>query len=336
MISVGLDFEAARLYAIPMTTQFRGITVREGMLIQGPAGWGEFCPFREYGDQEAASWLATAIEAATVGWPEPVRDRVPINCTVPAVGPPRAHEIVSASGCATAKVKVADHPDSLAEDLARVEAVRDALGPRGAIRVDVNGLWDIDTAVAVIPQLDKAAGGLQYVEQPCRTIEELAIVRRKVAVPIAADESIRRAEDPLRVAVAAAADVAIIKCTPLGGVRRSLQIAQAAGLPCVVSSALETSVGLAAQLALAGALPELDFACGLGTLSLLEGDVVGSADSLQPVNGCLPVPRTPPTPDAALLEAHAMTASEQQQWWRARLDRVRTELSVQGPPGEAL
>lgn len=327
MTSDDIDFDTARVYAIPMTTRFRGIAIREGMLIEGPAGWGEFCPFREYDDREAAGWLATAIEAATVGWPEPVRDRVPVNCIVPAVGPQRAYEIVSASGCGTAKVKVADHPDALGEDLARVEAVRDALGPQGAIRVDANGLWDTDTAVAVIPQLDKAAGGLQYVEQPCGTIEELATVRRKVTVPIAADESIRRAEDPLRVAVAGAADVAVIKCTPLGGVRRSLQVAEAAGLPCVVSSALETSVGLAAQLALAGALPNLDFACGVGTLSLLTGDVVDGADSLRPMDGYLLVPRTPPAPDAALLDTFAVTEPEQEQWWRARLVRVRAELN---------
>ncbi len=327
MTSDGIDLDGARVYAIPMTTRFRGITVREGMLIEGPAGWGEFCPFREYDDREAAGWLATAVEAATVGWPGPIRDRVPINCTVPAVGPERAHEIVSASGCGTAKVKVADHPDSLGDDLARVEAVRDALGPKGAIRVDANGLWDIDTAVAVIPQLDKAAGGLEYVEQPCRTIEELAVVRRKVTVRIAADESIRRAEDPLRVAVAGAADIAVIKCTPLGGVRRSLRVAEAAGLPCVVSSALETSVGLAAQLALAGALPELDFACGLGTLSLLHGDLVPDADSLRPVEGYLPVPRTPPTPDPALLDTHQVTDQKQAAWWRDRLRRVHAELT---------
>ncbi len=318
----GIDIPGARVYAIPMTTRFRGITIREGMLIEGPAGWGEFCPFREYDDREAAGWLATAVEAATLGWPEPVRDRVPINCTVPAVGPERAHEIVSASGCATAKVKVADHPTSLEEDLARVEAVRDALGPHGHIRVDANGLWDTDTAVAVIPQLDKAAGGLQYVEQPCRTIDELALVRRKVTVRIAADESIRRAEDPLQVAVAGAADIAVIKCTPLGGVRRSLQVAEAAGLPCVVSSALETSVGLAAQLALAGALPELDFACGLGTVSLLQGDVVPAFDSLRPAGGYLRVPRTAPAPDPALLDTYELTDPEQVAWWRARLRRV--------------
>jgi len=321
-----IDFDAAHVYAIPMRVRFRGITVREGMLMEGPAGWGEFCPFVDYDDTGSAPWLATAIEQCTLGWPEPVRERIPINCTVPAVGPERAHDITAGSGCRTAKVKVADHPESLVEDLARVEAVRDALGPDGAIRVDANGGWDIDTAVSRIRQLDKAAGGLEYVEQPCRTIEELAAVRRQVEVRIAADESIRRAEDPLRVAVAGAADVAVIKCTPLGGVRRSLRVAEAAGLPCVVSSALETSVGLAAQLALAGALPGLDFACGLGTLSLLEGDVVPDAGALRPVDGDLPVPRTPPTPDPALLEAYQPTSSEQAGWWRDRLGRVRAEL----------
>ncbi|HEY0694075.1 MAG TPA: o-succinylbenzoate synthase [Kribbella sp.] len=321
-----IDFDTARVYAIPMPTRFRGITVREGMLIEGPGGWGEFCPFADYDDPVSASWLATTIEQCTVGWPEPVRDRIPVNCTVPAVGPERAHEIVTRSGCRTAKVKVADHPESLSEDLARVEAVRDALGPDGAVRVDANAVWDVDTAVAHIRQLDKAAGGLEYVEQPCRTIEELAAVRRQVDVRIAADESIRRAEDPMRVAVAGAADVAVIKCTPLGGVRRSLEVAHAAGLPCVVSSALETSVGLAAQLALAGALPELDFACGLGTLSLLDGDVVADADSLRPVDGYLPVLRTPPSPDPARLDTYELTDAHQAVWWRDRLTRVRVEL----------
>jgi O-succinylbenzoate synthase len=321
-----LDWETARGYAIPLRTRFRGITVREGMLIEGPAGWGEFCPFIEYDDRESVSWLATAVEQCTEGWPEPVRERIPVNCTVPVVGPARAHEITAGSGCRTAKVKVADHPDSLAEDLARVEAVRDALGPNGAIRVDANGGWDVDTAVVHIRRLDKAAGGLQYVEQPCRTIEELAAVRRRVDVRIAADESIRRAEDPLRVAVAGAADVAVIKCTPLGGVRRSLQVAEAAGLPCVVSSALETSVGLATQLALAGALPELDFACGLGTLSLLDGDVVAGDAALRPVDGYLPVLRTPPVPDPRLLDTYAPGDPQRAAWWRERLNRVRAEL----------
>lgn len=324
-----IDFDAARIYAVPLRTRFRDITVREGILIEGPAGWSEFCPFLEYGDLESACWLATAVEQCTQGWPKPVRDRVPINCIVPAVGERRAREIVAGSGCHTAKVKVADHPESLLEDLARVEAVRDALGPGGAIRVDANGVWDVETAVDHIRQLDKAAGGLEYVEQPCGTIDELAAVRRQVGVRIAADESIRRADDPLRVAVAGAADVAVIKCTPLGGVRRSLRIAEAAGLPCVVSSALETSVGLAAQVALAGALPELDFACGLGTLSLLDGDVVADAASLRPVDGYLLVPRTPPTPDIALLDTYQLTDPRQAAWWRNRLARVRGLLRAE-------
>lgn len=315
------------VYAIPLRTRFRGITVREGMLIRGDVGWGEFCPFAEYDDREAAAWLATALEQAERGWPAPVRDRVAVNCIVPAVGPERAARIVRESGCATVKVKVADHPDSAAEDVARVAAVREALGAGGAVRVDANAVWDVETAVARIGEIDRAVGGLQYVEQPCRTVEELAEVRRRVAVPIAADESIRRAEDPMRVAVAGAADVAVLKCTPLGGVRRALEVAGAAGLPSVVSSALETSVGLSAQLALAGALPELEFACGLGTLDLFEGDLVH--DSLRPVNGYLPVPTTPPEPAPELLERWRCRDTERVDWWLRRYERVR-EVSTGG------
>lgn len=312
----------AHVYAIPMRTPFRGIDVREGMLLRGPLGWGEFCPFPEYGDREAAAWLGTAVEQVTLGWPEPVRDRVPVNAIVPAVGPERAFEIVARSGCRTAKVKAADHPDSLSEDLARVEAVRAALGPGGNIRIDANGRWDVDTAVAHIKRIDRAAGGLEYVEQPCATIDELAAVRRRTEVRVAADESIRRADDPLKVAVAGAADVAVIKCTPLGGVRRALRVAEACGLPCVVSSALETSVGLAAQLALAGALPELDFACGLSTLSLLTGDSVPEAHAFRPVDGYLPVPRTPPAPDPERLDTLRPTDPRRIAWWHDRLARV--------------
>jgi o-succinylbenzoate synthase len=313
------------VYSVPMRTRFRGIDMREGVLLEGDAGWGEFCPFLEYDDRVAAAWLATAIEASATGWPAPVRDVVPVNCTVPAVGPERAREIAATSGCTTAKVKVADHPNSLGEDAERLAAVRDGLGPDGFVRCDANGLWQADEAVTAIRELDRAAGGLQYVEQPCRTIEELAAVRKRVDVPIAADESIRQAEDPLRVAVAEAADIAVLKCAPLGGVRRALEVAEAAGLPCVVSSALETSVGLAAELALAGALPQLDYACGLGTIDLLAGDVV--ADSFVPVGGMLPVPRRPPVPDPALLERFAADDARAE-WWRERLERARLELGA--------
>ncbi|MGW4590759.1 o-succinylbenzoate synthase [Amycolatopsis thermoflava] len=303
------------VYAIPLRNRFRGITVREGVLLRGPAGWGEFCPFADYDDRESAPWLAAAVEASELGWPAPVRDRVEVNTTVPVVGAEAAYEMVAASGCRTAKVKVADPRASIVEDCERVAAVRDALGPGGAIRVDANTAWDVDTAVKAIRELDRAAGGLEYVEQPCPSIDELAAVRRKVDVRIAADESIRRAEDPLRVAVANAADVAVIKVAPLGGVRRALEVAEAARLPCVVSSAVETSVGLAAGLALAGALPELEFACGLGTMSLLTDDT--TSHSLSPVDGYLPVLRQAPEPDRA-----AETAADEATT-KAWLDRLR-------------
>jgi O-succinylbenzoate synthase len=306
------------VYAIPLTTRFRRIDVREGMLVEGPAGWGEFCPFTEYSDTECVPWLAAAVEAAEQGWPEPVRDRVPVNAIVPAVSPEQAYALVTASGCATAKVKVADAPGSLDADVERVEAVRDALGPGGEVRVDANAAWEVDEAVTAIRALEKAAGGLQYVEQPCPSIAELAAVRRRVDVRIAADESIRRAEDPLKVAVAEAADVAVLKCAPLGGVRRALAVAQACGLPCVVSSALQTSVGLAAEIALAGALPELDFACGLGTGALFTADVVDAP--LLPVDGWLPVLRRAPTP---VLPPALAASADRAEWWTARHSRVR-------------
>lgn len=258
------------MFAIPMRTRFRGLTQREGVLIQGPAGWGEFSPFAEYGPRESARWLAAAREAADVGWPEPLRSRIPVNVTVPAVDPEQAARIVGASSCRTAKVKVAEPGQIEADDLARVGVVRDTLGPGGKVRIDANGGWDVDTAVRVI----KAMGDLEYVEQPCPTLDELAQVRRRVEVPIAADESIRKAEDPLKVRAAEAADIVVLKVQPLGGVRNALRVAEACGLPVVVSSAVETSIGIAAGLALAAALPELRYACGLATLSLLEGDVV--------------------------------------------------------------
>lgn len=306
--------------ALPMPVRFRGITVRELALVRGPAGWGEFCPFVEYDDAESRPWWACAREAAQDGWPAPVRDHVEVNATVPAVDAEHAHRIVAASGARTAKVKVAERGQDLAADLARVEAVRDALGPGGAVRVDANGGWSTDAAVDAVRALDRAAGGLEYVEQPCATVEELAAVRRRVDVPVAADESIRRAADPFRVVAAGAADVAVLKVAPLGGVAAALAIAEAIGLPCVVSSAVESSVGLAAGLALAGALPSLPHACGLGTTSLLGGDVV--ADPFVPVDGRLPVPRRPPEPDPGRLARYA-AAPERDAWWRERVARVQ-------------
>jgi o-succinylbenzoate synthase len=276
-----------RAFAIPMPVKFRGTTVREGALLRGQAGWGEFSPFPEYGPRECARWLACALEAAAFGWPEPVRASVPVNVTVPAVGPDQAHAIVARSGCRTAKVKVAEPGQPESADIARVEAVRDAIGPAGKIRVDANGGWDVDRAARMLTSL--ARFGLEYAEQPCPTLAELAALRRRVGVPLAADESIRRAEDPLAVRAAGAADIVVLKAQPLGGVRSALQIAAACGLPVVVSSAVETSVGLAAGTALAAALPELDYACGLATMSLLAGDV--TAAPLTEHDGELPVRR---------------------------------------------
>jgi O-succinylbenzoate synthase len=321
-----IDFDDAPVFGIPMVGEFGGVRVREGMLIEGPQGWGEFSPFDSSDDREAARWLTAAIEGGTVGWPDPLRGRIPVAVTVPAVDPDRAYAIAAESGCPAADVVVANRAGSLAQDVARVEAVRDALGPRGAIRCDANAMWTVDAAVAAIAALAKAAGELEYVEQPCPTLDELAAVRRKIDVRIAADESIRHAENPVRMSLADAADVAVLTCGPLGGVRRALRVAEACGLPCVVSSALETSIGLASGLALAGALPELRFACGLGTRSLLTGDVVAGPRSLVPVDGYLPVAPMPASPDPALLKQYALTDEHRIAWWRGRLGAVRTAL----------
>ncbi|MBM7791222.1 o-succinylbenzoate synthase [Tenggerimyces flavus] len=302
------------VFAIGMRTRFRGIEVREGVLLRGRAGWGEFSPFWDYDAAECVPWLRAAREAADEGWPAAVRTSVPVNCTIPAVGPEAAQAVVAASaGCRTAKIKVAEPGQTEADDLARVEAVRDALGPGGRIRVDANGLWDVDTAVRMTRLLDKAAGGLEYVEQPCRTVEELAVVRAHIEVPVAADESIRRAADPYRVVELDAADVAVLKVQPLGGVRACLEIAARIGLPVVVSSALETSVGISAGLALAAALPELPYACGLATGALLTGDVVDAPFTV--VDGALPVAR----PELAEVPA---AAPETMARWTERLAAV--------------
>lgn len=286
-------------FRIPLRLRFRGVTERSGVLLHGPAGWGEFSPFPEYGPAYASRWLQAAEEAATRPFPAPVRDRVPVNTTVPAVDPATAHDLVAASGCATAKVKVGEAGQTLADDLERVAAVRDALGHNGHIRVDANGAWDVETAVLAINRLQ--VHGLEYVEQPCATLEELADLRRRVRVPLAVDESLRTADDPLRVVGLDAADVLVVKVQPLGGVHRALEVIDAAGLPAVVSSALETSVGLAAGVALAAALPDLPYACGLGTGSLLAADV--TTQPLLPEGGHLPVRRV--VPDPALLEVAA-------------------------------
>ncbi len=297
--------------ALPMRVRFRGITVREVALIDGPAGWGEFGAFLEYEPPEAAAWLAAGIEAAYRPPPPVYRDRVPINATVPAVPAAQVPEVLSRfPGARTAKVKVAEPGQTLADDVARVNAVR-AQVP--VVRVDANGGWTLQQAVDAAAALT-ADGPLEYLEQPCATVEELAALRRKVAVPIAADESIRKADDPLRVVRARAADVAVLKVAPLGGVARMLDIAAQIDIPIVVSSALDSAVGIARGLLAAAALPELEHACGLGTGGFFVDDV---AEVPAPVDGYLPVGAV--VPDSARLSALA-AAPQRRQWW---IDRVR-------------
>jgi len=313
-----------RVFSIPLHTRFRGITVREGVLLEGAAGWAEFSPFLEYDAATSAPWLDCAREAADLRWPSPVRSQVPVNVTVPACSPVRAREIVlGSSGCRTAKVKVAEPGQDPGEDEARLEAVRDALGPDGLVRIDANGGWSVEEAVTRIRVLERSAGGLEYVEQPVASVEDLTLVRRQVSVKIAADESIRRASDPYRVRDLEAADIAVLKVQPLGGVRACLRIAEDIGMPVVVSSAVESSIGIAAGVALAAALPELPHACGLATVQLLTDDVV--AEPMLPVDGMLAVRR--PAVDTDALERVAADPDRASYWHRriAEVEAVRQD-----------
>ena len=282
--------------AIPMEIRYRRLRERRAVLIRGPAGWGEFSPFEEYDDLVAARWLASARESASQPLPPPVRDRIPVNVTVPPVSARRAAALVRDSGCRTAKVKVAEAGQDFSQDLSRVAAVREALGEGGFLRVDVNGAWEVEEAEARLGALEEF--DLQYAEQPCATLSELAELRRRTGVPIAADESIRSGASPEQIASSGAADILVMKVQPMGGVRRMLEWASRTGLAVVPSSALETSVGLAAGLAAAASLPTLPYACGLATSSLLAGDVVG--DPLAPDGGEMHLRR--PEPEPELLE----------------------------------
>jgi o-succinylbenzoate synthase len=281
---------------IPMRMRFRRVSWREAVLVQGPEGWGEFSPFPDYPPEITVRWLAAALEAACSPWPEPVRHRVEVNTTIPAVPAPVAAALATESGCSTAKVKVGEPGQSFAEDVERVAAVRQALGPQGRIRIDVNAGWSVPEAVKRLERLQEYH--LEYVEQPVATIDEIAELAPQVDVKIAADEAIRLSDDPMSVIERGVIDLLVLKVQPLGGMTRLLDLARRSGLPVVVSSALDTSVGLATGLAVAAALPELPYACGLGTASLLAGDVVD--DPLLPVDGWLEVRR--PVPSPALLE----------------------------------
>lgn len=317
----------AHVVRLPLVTRFRGVVEREAVLLRGPSGWGEFSPFLEYDDAEASAWLEAAIEAAWGEQTPALRSEVPVNATLPTVPVERIREVLERFGAVrTVKVKVADAAETLADDVARVGEVRRILGAAGRIRVDANGGWNVDQAERAAHEL--APFDLEYLEQPCATVAELAELRERLRdwqLPIAADESVRKADDPLAVARAGAADLLVVKVQPLGGVARALRIVAEAGLPAVVSSAIDTSVGLAMGARLAAALPELPFDCGLGTAALLAADI--TSRPLTPVDGVIPVRDV--EPDAALLAAHA-APPERVAWWHARLRRCAALLAASG------
>jgi len=310
-------------YALPLLHRFRGITVREGVLLRGPSGWGDFAPFDDYSPRGCALWLAAAAEASFGAWPETVRDRVPVNAIIPALPAADAGSLarraVLEHGCSTLKVKVAALGEVLADDEARLVAVRDAadtalrsLGRTdpARLRIDANGGWSTETAGRALRRL--SAYDLEYVEQPCPTVEETLALRRRTDVAIALDESVRFA-DPRALE---AADIVILKVAPLGGVAAALALAREWGGPVVVSGALDSAVGLSAGLALAAALAGEPPACGLGTGALLARDVV--SEPRVPRDGYLSVGRVVPDFDA-LMAARDLLGDERARWWKQRV-----------------
>jgi O-succinylbenzoate synthase len=289
-------------FRLALRVPFRGLSVRRGCLIEGDQGWGEFAPFDDYSDEAGARWLHCAREQAERCWPEPVRDAVEVNAIVPAVTPGVAARMAISSGCRTIKIKVGD-----AAGFARVAAVREAL-PDARLRVDVNGGWTLAQAIDALIALRPL--GLEYAEQPVRSFEDMARLRSAVDVPLAADELIRidrRFED-----VRDAADVAVLKVAPLGGVRATLDVAARVGLPVVISSALDSSMGLAASVAAACALPVEPLACGLGTGLLFAQDTTSPLVPVDGRIGCVGYP------DPGGFEP----AWEDQEYWRARMASV--------------
>lgn len=302
-----------RPFRLALRIPFRNLTERTGVLVRRGTRWAEFSPFADYPPHLRRRWFEATLEQLDAEQPKPVRDRIPINVTVPAIGPTEAHDLVTRARCTTAKVKVGD-PD----DEARVEAVRDALGPSGKLRIDVNARWDVDEAVRKLKTFDRY--DLEYAEQPVPSLDEMRALRARIHVPLAVDESLRMAPDPDSVDFAGAADIAVLKVAPLGGIRRTLQLAERIGIPVVISSALESSVGMAAGIMCAALLPELDHACGLGTVSLFEDDLVD--DPLIARDGWIEV-RTPAV-DEALVKKQELVGAEAERlssWFSSEMER---------------
>lgn len=298
--------ETLRVVALPMATNFRGVTVREVALIQGEYGWGEFSPFLEYDDAESAPWLACAIEAATQPKPQLYRTHVSVNGTIPAVNDPADLEriIDSFPGVKTYKVKVGT---DFNEDLYRLAVIR-ALRPFAAIRLDVNGLWSVDQAVLFLDSV----GNIEYVEQPCATIEELRELKKRIDVKIVGDEVLRKAKDPLAIDLSGAVDYLMLKVQPLGGIKRAHQLANHHKLPVVVSSALESAVGINYGLILAASCESMKFDCGLGTGSLLAKNVA----DLPIVDGKIAISDVIPNLDGLDVSA------DRYKWWKNRVMRT--------------
>ena len=311
---------AARIVALPLRTKFRGLEEREALLFEGPNGWAEWAPFVEYTDEEAAVWLAAAIDFAYGELPSLHRDRIPVNATLPAVAPDLVERVLTNFGeFSTVKIKVAEAGHSITDDSARIQKVRE-LCPDAKIRLDANGGFEISQAIELVNQLKTVGIEIEYFEQPVASIAEMAELRlqlSRIGVKIAADESVRKVSDPLAVAQANAADILVLKAAPLGGIARALAIAAEAELPVVISSALDTSVGLSMGAYLAAAIPNLEFDCGLATSALLAGDV--TREPLRAETGFIDVRRV--EVDESKLEIF-QAQDHRQDWWLERLERV--------------
>ncbi|MFZ9205657.1 MAG: o-succinylbenzoate synthase, partial [Candidatus Nanopelagicaceae bacterium] len=306
-----------RVLALPMRTTFRSLDVRETALIKGESGWGEFAPFVEYSDQESLPWLESAIEAADKPLSPALRELIPINATVPASNDEAEIEQIMSwyPGVDTVKIKVGT---GIREDLARIKAVRKYL-PKAKIRIDVNGSWSPDDALININAIynEVAGDSLEYVEQPVANLDELKQLKEgmSVDVKIAGDEVLRKAKDPFAISLDGAIDLLMLKVSPLGGIKRAMDLAIHHKLPVVVSSALESAVGISHGLALAARLPELDYACGLGTSALFNQDI----SHIPIINGAIKVKNYPI--DIAQIERHELKG-ERLEWWRNRISRV--------------
>ena len=298
--------ETLRVIALPTKTNFRGITVREVALFKGEYGWAEFSPFLEYDDEEASHWLVSAIEAATTPRPQLFHTSVAVNGTIPALNDADQLKAIVESfpGVKSFKVKVGN---SSAEDLARVNEIR-RLRPDAKIRIDVNGLWSVDQA----EQFLNSVGDIEYVEQPCATIEELRELKKRISVKIVGDEILRKAENPFDIELADAVDYLMLKVQPLGGIKRAHAIANHHKLPVVVSSALESAVGIKYGLELAASFDEMRFDCGLGTGSLLAKDVA----QLPIVDGKIEITEFEPQLDGLDV------APDRYEWWKNRIMRT--------------